>query len=181
MDVICFLYVSLDSSTVQLHGSIGSRHACTSSEAGFSSQSGDRAWGVYYRRTELFVCFTKQKDSVRSINTNKYFLFTVGSVCPLKRFTAVSRNATNVRWWRRSWNGGAEVAKTTVKRLLCFGFRRTGKAMGQVYQCWWRICREIKVFLRVRISHVLCHIPNVTYLLTLPRRIVKRWYFVASR
>jgi hypothetical protein len=27
--------------------------------------------------------------------------------------------------------------------------------MGQVYQCWWRICREINVFLQVRISHVL--------------------------
>jgi hypothetical protein len=30
---------------------------------------------------------------------------------------------------------GAEVVETTV-RLLCCGFRRTGKAMGQVYQCW---------------------------------------------
>jgi hypothetical protein len=30
---------------------------------------------------------------------------------------------------------GAEVAEATVKRLLCCGFRRTGKAMGQVYQC----------------------------------------------
>jgi hypothetical protein len=29
-----------------------------------------------------------------------------------------------------------EVAQTTVKRLLCCGFRRTGKATGQVYQCW---------------------------------------------
>jgi hypothetical protein len=46
------------------------------------------------------------------------------------------------------------VAETTVKRLLCCGFRRTGKTMGQVYQCWWRICREINVF-QVRISHVL--------------------------
>jgi hypothetical protein len=36
----------------------------------------------------------------------------------------------------------AEVAETTVKRFLSCGFRRTGKAMvGQVYQCWWRICR----------------------------------------
>jgi hypothetical protein len=35
---------------------------------------------------------------------------------------------------------GAEVAKTTVKRLLCCGFRRTVKVMGQVYQCWWRMC-----------------------------------------
>jgi hypothetical protein len=40
---------------------------------------------------------------------------------------------------------GAEVAETTVKRLLFCGFRRTGKATGQVYQCWWRICREINV------------------------------------
>jgi hypothetical protein len=48
------------------------------------------------------------------------------------------------------------VAETTVKRILCSGFRRTGKAMGQVYQCWWRICREINVFLfKFRISHVL--------------------------
>jgi hypothetical protein len=50
----------------------------------------------------------------------------------------------------------AEVAETTVKRLLCCGFRRSDKAIGQVYQCWWRICREINVFLfQVRISHVL--------------------------
>jgi hypothetical protein len=40
---------------------------------------------------------------------------------------------------------GARVAETTVKRLLCFRFRRTDKAMGQVYQCRWRICREINV------------------------------------
>jgi hypothetical protein len=38
-----------------------------------------------------------------------------------------------------------KVSETRVKRLLCCGFRRTGKAMGQVYQCWWRICREISV------------------------------------
>jgi hypothetical protein len=24
------------------------------------------------------------------------------------------------RWWRRGWNGGAEVAETTVKELLCY-------------------------------------------------------------
>jgi hypothetical protein len=28
---------------------------------------------------------------------------------------------------------GAEVAETIVERLLCCGFRRIGKAMGQVY------------------------------------------------
>jgi hypothetical protein len=30
---------------------------------------------------------------------------------------------------------GAEVAKTTVKRLLCCGFQRDGEVMGQVNQC----------------------------------------------
>jgi hypothetical protein len=40
----------------------------------------------------------------------------------------------------------AEMAETTVKRLLRCGFRRTGKAMRQVYQCLWRICRKINVF-----------------------------------
>jgi hypothetical protein len=55
-----------------------------------------------------------------------------------------SRGRSNVADDARS---GAEVAETTVKILLCCGFRRTGKTMGQVYQCW-RICREIYVFSR---------------------------------
>jgi hypothetical protein len=41
MDVIGFLCVSLGSSTVQLHDSLGSRRARTCSETGFSSQNGD--------------------------------------------------------------------------------------------------------------------------------------------
>jgi hypothetical protein len=52
-------------------------------------------------------------------------------------------------------NGGAEAAETTVKILQSCGFRRTGNAMGQVYQCWWRICREINVSSQARISQVL--------------------------
>jgi hypothetical protein len=38
------------------------------------------------------------------------------------------------------------VAEATAKRLVHCGFRRTGKEIGQVYQCWWRICREINAF-----------------------------------
>jgi hypothetical protein len=41
MDVICFLCISLGSSTVQLHDNLGSRRAFACSEAGFSSQNGD--------------------------------------------------------------------------------------------------------------------------------------------
>jgi hypothetical protein len=43
-------------------------------------------------------------------------------------------------------NRRAELTETTVKSLLCCRFRRTGKEMGQVYQCWWRICQKINVF-----------------------------------
>jgi hypothetical protein len=41
MDVISFLCVSLGSSKVQLHDSLGSRPPYSSSEAGFCSQNGD--------------------------------------------------------------------------------------------------------------------------------------------
>jgi hypothetical protein len=41
------------------------------------------------------------------------------------------------------------VAETIIKRLLGCGFRRTGKAMGQMYQCWWRMSRN-KMFSRFK-------------------------------
>jgi hypothetical protein len=63
------------------------------------------------------------------------------------------------------------VAETTAKTLLCCGFQHTGQAMGQVYQCWWRICREISISFQVRILHALY--PFVADLLTLPRRMVE--------
>jgi hypothetical protein len=64
------------------------------------------------------------------------------------------------------------VAETTVKSLLCCGFRRTGKATGQVYQCWWKICREINVFFffsRFEYHMFFVVYPCMTYLLTFPR------------
>jgi hypothetical protein len=47
-----FLCISLDGSTVQLHDSLRSRRACACSEAGFSSQNGDRARVVGYTTVE---------------------------------------------------------------------------------------------------------------------------------
>jgi hypothetical protein len=85
----------------------------------------------------FFVCV--QKDSVQRILIKKCFLFTVGSVCRVKRFTT---GCQTFRWWRRGWNGrGGEMAETTVKRLVGCGFRRTGKD-----QCWRRRCRKMNVF-----------------------------------
>jgi hypothetical protein len=62
-----------------------------------------------------------------------------------------------------------EVTEKTVKRLLCCVFRRTGKAMGRVYQCWWRIFREINVFPRFEYHMFYVLYLFVTYLLTLHR------------
>jgi hypothetical protein len=67
-----------------------------------------------------------------------------------ERFADDEEVETEVRKWLRQQS----------KRLLCCRFRRTGKAMGQVYQRWCRISREILVN------------PFVIYLLTLPR---SRW------
>jgi hypothetical protein len=90
---------------------------------------------------------------------------------PWREFKDYSGNFLNIRFTARTWPlvtsicfgplkhhlGGKcfaddEEVETKVwkllrqvKRLLCCGFRRTGNAMGQVYQCWWRICREINV------------------------------------
>jgi hypothetical protein len=46
------------------------------------------------------------------------------------------------------------VSETTVKRFICYRFRRTDKEMGQVYQYCW-ICQEINVFSMFELSHVL--------------------------
>jgi hypothetical protein len=88
MDVIGFPCVSLGSSTVHLHDSLGRRHACTCSEADLSSHNGDHAWGVCYQRAVFcFAFFSGQKDSVRRIFTKKCFLCMVGSVSHVKWFT----------------------------------------------------------------------------------------------
>jgi hypothetical protein len=67
------------------------------------------------------------------------------SICLGRQKTAMAKRL------KRRCGSGWENSK----KFLCCRFRGTGKAMGQAYQCWWRICREINVFYQVRISHVL--------------------------
>jgi hypothetical protein len=142
MDIIVFLCVSLGSSTVKFYDSLSSRCTSACSEAGISSQNGDWTWGVYYRRAALLCVFRGQKDLIQRIFINKYFLFTVGSVRRVKLFHLGGKRLVDEEVEVEVW----KWLRQQSKRLLCCGFRRIGKAMGQVYQCWWRICR---------ISHVL--------------------------
>jgi hypothetical protein len=124
MDVIGSQCVSPGSSTVQLHDSIGSRRACTWSEAGFSSQCWPCLRGVLQKSSVLLCVSCWKKDSLQRTFIKKCFLFTAGSVCHVKRFTT---GWQTFRWWRRGWNGGAEVAETTVERL----------SMLLVLTHWW--------------------------------------------
>jgi hypothetical protein len=71
MDVIGFLCVSLGSSTVQLHDSQGDRWACVYSEVGFSSQNGDRALEVYYRRAAFSYEFFLWAKGLNAKNIHK--------------------------------------------------------------------------------------------------------------
>jgi hypothetical protein len=61
-----------------------------------------------------------------------------------------------------------QVAEITVKRLLRCGLQCTGKAMEQVYQCWWRMCREINVLSMFEYHMFYVLYRFVTYLLTHP-------------
>jgi hypothetical protein len=138
--------VSLGSSTVQLHESLGSRRACACSEVRFSGQNYDRAWRLYYRRAE--VCcelFCRQKDSMQRIFIKMFPVY--GGKCLSRK--AIQNRVQEFSQGRSKAaddaRPGAEVAQTTVKRLLCCGVRRSGKDIEQMYQCWWRTCREINV------------------------------------
>jgi hypothetical protein len=121
------------------------------------------------------MCYEEQRSVVRflwpkGLNVKDIYK----EIFPVYSWKCLSRKAVhNVvdkfsQWWRR-WSGGAEVAETTVKRLMRFGFRRTGKAMVQVYQCWWAICRGINVFSSSKYNMFFVIYQFVKYLLTLAR------------
>jgi hypothetical protein len=148
MDVIGFLCVSLGSNTVQLHDSLGSRRGCACSMGSFSSENGDRAWGVYYRRAAFWFAVFLWAKGLNVMNIYKEMFHVYGRKC-------LSRKAVH-RWVEKFSQRRSKVADDETRcgngsdnskknRLFCW-FRRIGKAMGQVYQCWWRICREINVF-----------------------------------
>jgi hypothetical protein len=55
------------------------------------------------------------------------------------------------------------------KNFHACGLRSTGKVMGQVHHCWWRICREINISSRLEFYMFYVLYPVVTYLLSFPR------------
>jgi hypothetical protein len=82
MDITGFLCISLGSSTVELHDSLGIR--CTCSEAGFSSQNGDHAWGEYYQR-EAFCCAFLWAKGLNAKYVHKEMFPVYGGMCLLHK------------------------------------------------------------------------------------------------
>jgi transposase len=108
MDGIRFLCVSLGSSTVQLHDSLDSRQACSCSEAGFNSQNGNCAWGLYYRKAASYCALCGQKDSLQRIFIKKMF--------PVYNRKCLSRKAVQ-NWVDKFSQGCAKVADDARRGL----------------------------------------------------------------
>jgi hypothetical protein len=107
---------------------------------------GQRSVSVVKMVTVLEGCTTKQQCSVvrflwakgpsaKDIHEEMFHVY--GWKCLSCKVVHNSQGLSKVTDDARP---GAEVPETEVKILLCCRFRRTGKAMGQVYRRWWRIC-----------------------------------------
>jgi hypothetical protein len=168
MDVISFLCGSLGTSTVQLHDSLSSRHVCACSEAGFSSQMATMHEACTIKEQRSVVWFLWAKG-LNAMDNHKEMFPVYGGKCLshkavhnwVEKFSRCSKVADDAR-------PSTIAVEATGKRLLCCRFWPTGKAMGHMYQCWWRICREINAFSRFEYHMVYILYPFVTYLLTLP-------------
>jgi hypothetical protein len=78
MDVIGFLCVSLGSSTIHLHDSLGRRRACACSEAGFSSQNGDHAWTRWTKDQPVARPLPTRRTTQTQIKPTQTSMFRVG-------------------------------------------------------------------------------------------------------
>jgi hypothetical protein len=119
------------------------------------------AWGVCYRRAAFYCDFLYGgKDTMERIFIKKCFLFTVGSVCRVKRFTT---GWQTFRWWRISWNGGGEVAEWL---RVSTQWSNDGTSVSMLVEDMSRN----KCFFFSRFEYHMFYVldPFVTYLLTLP-------------
>jgi hypothetical protein len=106
---------------------------------------------VYYRRAVFCCAFLWAKGlNVKDIHREIFSVY-VGKCLSHK---VVPPLWQTFRWWQ-GWNRDTKVAETTIEGLLSFGFQRTGKGLGQVYQCWWRIYVELIAFPSSNITYFM--------------------------
>jgi hypothetical protein len=107
----------------------------------------------------ILLCVFFVGKRIQRIFLKKCFLFTVGSVCHVKRFTTGPRNSLeDVGKSQMMSDRMQKWLRQQLKGFYAVGFDALVNAMGQVYQCWRRICREIKGFFSRFEYHVLLFI-----------------------
>jgi hypothetical protein len=144
MDVIGFLCVSLGSSRVQLHDSLGSRRACACSVAGFSSQNGDRVWGVLHRIAAFCFVFLWVKDlNAKDIHRETFPVYSRKRLPCKAVHNWVEKFSQERSEDSDSARPGAEVAATGVLRVST-----SVSALVEVMS-------RNKYFVQLRISHTL--------------------------
>jgi hypothetical protein len=127
-------------------------------------------------RTAAFCCasffFCGQKDPVQRIFIKKCFLFTMGSVCSVGRFTTGSRSS--LKDVRKSQTMPDQVRKwlrQQSKRLLCRGFRRDGTSVSVLVE---DMSRNNCFFSSLEYHMFYVLYPFMAYILTLPLLLFKR-------
>jgi hypothetical protein len=147
MDVIGFLCTLLGSSTVQLHGSLGSRHACACSEAGFNSQNGDSAWGVILPKSNVLLCAFLWAKRFNAKDIHKEIFPLYGGKCLSRK--AVHNWVENVslmtkRLKRRCGSGWDNSQRTSMMRVAthwlrdgtsepaCFGLHWSSSCLSKI-------------------------------------------------
>jgi hypothetical protein len=68
----------------------------------------------------------------------------LGSVCGVKQFHLSGKISLMTKKLKRRCGTGTDNSQNTSKLRVS----TINKAMGQLCQCWWRICREITVISR---------------------------------
>jgi hypothetical protein len=137
--------------------------------AGFSSQNGDEAWGVYYwnQRSVLRLLWEKGLNA-KYIRKETFSVY--GGKCLSRK--AVHKSVAKVSLMTKKLK--RRCRSVWDNSLLCCGFRCTDKTMVQVYYYWWRICRDIKFLGGFKYYMFYVLYPFVTHLPTLP------WTFILS-
>jgi hypothetical protein len=101
-------------------------------------------------KSSVLLCVFVWANGLNAKDIHKEMFLVYGGKC-------LSRKAAH------SWAANVSIMTKRLKRrcgsgwdkiLLCWGFRPTDKAMGQVYRGWWTICREI-IFSQVSMSRFL--------------------------
>jgi hypothetical protein len=122
------------------------------------------------QRSVVRFFFCGQKDSLQRISIKKYFLFTVESVCRVKRFTIGSVNSLkDVRKSHMMPNQVRKWLRQQSKGLYAAGFDALVKRWDKCISVGGGLCREINVFVS-RFEYHMFYVlyPFVTYLLILP-------------